>query len=249
MKSKSLSSLFVMTVLALALSLFFQNCNRGLNAQKSNRLTSGLLGDVSNPALGRSFLSARSDRYHSVSRGFIFYGKKSIAETTADKVAAQICDYPSLQNCHINSEALGRGTSTILESGLNANSNVHGIAFQFYSDGFLSKNTSAYFAVGLRGQGMMMQVESYFGINTIINNGEGNTVYPSTCSGAIFKERTIYNLEVYASRDNKIGYKVKDANGNLILQKVVQDTFDIIDKNLTESFIAHVFDIGYQQQG
>ena len=270
-KSFTTGAIFVLASTAV-LTLLFQNCNN-LSSQKNLRLPSNLLGSYSFLNSAPSFSTAKVEDYYSNSRGFIFYGKYDIAHNSADKTGAQICDYPSLSNCHVHAEGQGRGASTIMNSGLNPNSNVHLTTFQFYSDGFLTKNKDSHFALGLRGtfylgkgvdgrgailgnlwgieknqanpdcHGMMMQVESFFASNAIANKGPGNTVYPETCSGALFKERTLYNMEVYVSRSNKIGYKVKDTNGRLIMQKIIQDSYDLIDKNLTDAFIAHVFDI------
>lgn len=269
----SLSGLFI-------LGLLFQNCNSNLNAQKHLLKASSLLSG-SNLLLDRNPLNVNNvtnSKYHSTSRGFIFYGKHEVALQGFDKTGAQICDYPSLNNCHVNAEGRGRGASTIINSGLNPNSNVHAVSFQFYSDGFLTKNINSHFASGLRGtlftdkdgnsigvegrgailgnlwgipknqsnsacQGMMMQIESYFASQHLANKGPGNDVFPASCSGAIFHEKTYYNMEVYVSRDNKIGYIVKDVNGVVLTKKLISDPYDLIDKNLTGFFIAHVFDI------
>lgn len=269
--------LFIKTIFILisvtVVGVFFQNCNSSLSSQKNFKAASGLLGNFS--MLNSKYLSSatNSESFYSSGRGFIFYGKLDIAQNSADKTGAQICDYPSLTNCHTHADGLGRGASTAMRSGLDPSLNVHIATFQFYSDGFLTKNKNSHFALGIRGtyylekgvdgrgailgnlwgieknqanplcQGMMMQVESFFKINELAGKGPGNTVYPETCSGAIFQERTTYNMEIYVSRDNKIGYKVKDANGKLIIEKLIQDNYDLIDKNLTDAFIAHVFDI------
>lgn len=273
MKAKLLSKLILVFISTTVLGLFFQNCNSTLSSQKNFKVASGLLGNFSLLSSKYSTSNANLDSFYSSSRGFIFYGKYDIAQNSADKTGAQICDYPSLKNCHTHAEGRGRGASTVMRSGVDPSLNVHVATFQFYSDGFLTKNKNSHFALGIRAtyylekgvdgrgailgnlwgieknqanplcQGMMMQVESFFKINELAGKGPGNTVYPETCSGAIFQERTTYNMEVYVSRDNKIGYKVKDANGNLISEKLIQDSYDLIDRNLTDAFIAHVFDI------
>lgn len=69
--------------------------------------------------------AASSEILYSSSRSFIFYGKYDIAQNSQDKTGAQICDYPSLNNCRTHADGKGRGASAAMTSGLNPDSNVH----------------------------------------------------------------------------------------------------------------------------
>lgn len=89
----------------------------------------------------------------------------------------------------------------------------------------------------------MLQIESYSGDAGQPNSGiPANQIFSETCTDSVFKEGQWYTLEMYVSRDRKIGFKVFDSSGELLDSSIYQDAYDYVDLNLTDFFVAHVFE-------
>ena len=131
------------TVGAMAVAFLpFQNC--------------GQFSSVSQGSLagGAPLFSNQSTRPNLTSSsavsGYIFYGQYGV--NSNDPMGNKVCEYPSLQNCLTNADGASYGAMGISSSGLSSSSRLHKISFEFQSNGFLSKNPSAHFAMGLRGR-------------------------------------------------------------------------------------------------
>lgn len=89
----------------------------------------------------------------------------------------------------------------------------------------------------------ILQIETFSASNMLFRGRpEGNAVFPETCSTKIFNDGVWYTIEVYVSLDLKIGYKIKDSLGQLIVKQMIKDPTDFIDRSLNDFMIAHVFD-------
>ncbi len=149
------------TSFLLSLTLVgFQNCSKGgfevLQASSTN--ASGIAG-LDNSGAGANTDSGVGNSSGNTSLpslkvaktypGFIFSANYRASES--DLTGVTICDYPNKSNCKSDADGKSKGRSFTESSGLSANSNVHKISFDFYSNGYFANNRDAHLAIGLRG--------------------------------------------------------------------------------------------------
>lgn len=263
--------LMLLGAVAAAL-LVFQNCNTSkVAATQSEALsTPGETPVVTPPVL--TVPTAPS----AVVRGYQFTGE--FKPTAGDLSGIKICRYPSLTGCQTDADGKSKGRAFFENTPLNPGSNLHVMKFEFISNGFLGSNTSAHFAMGLRGRittdankdpiaingrGFIIghlgghpnnagnpaceirhgQIETYHGDANLADPAiPGNYVFSESCTDTIFQDGQLYKIEVYVSRDRKIGFKVFDGNNKIIHSYLKQDPTNYINPEFNQWFIGHVFD-------
>ena len=264
---------FILISIATTAVIFsFQNCN-----PKSSTFETKAIQSSSESSLGNTPLILTTPTAPgAVLKSYQFIGEYKSSST--DLSGIKICQFPSLTNCHSDADGKSKGRAFFENTPLNPSSNIHIMKFEFISNGYLSKNTSAHFAMGLRGRitldankdpisvngrGFIVGYLGGAGYNTgnaacQIRHGEietyhgdanlqdssipGNHLYPESCTDTIFEEGQLYKVEVYVSRDRKIGFKVFDANSKIIHSYLKQDPTNYIDPEFNQWFIGHVFD-------
>ncbi len=88
----------------------------------------------------------------------------------------------------------------------------------------------------------MAQIETYHG-DIYLNNpaNPANHIFQDTCSDPLFVENRWYRMELYVSRDRKIGYKIYDGSSTLLHSVLMQDPYDYISLDLNDWFMGYVF--------
>lgn len=252
--------------------LIFQNCN----TSKVASTQSDALSTATAPPVVTPPVLTVPTAPGAIVRGYQFSGEYRPAAT--DLSGIKLCRYPSLANCQTDADGKSKGRAFFENTPLNPASSLHVMKFEFISNGFLGKNTSAHFAMGLRGRvttdankdpvaingrGFIIgylgghpnnagnpacvtrhgQIETYHGdANLADSTIPGNYVFSESCTDTIFQDGQLYKIEIYVSRDRKIGFKIFDANSKIIHSYLKQDPTNHINLELNQWFIGHVFD-------
>lgn len=262
----------ILLIVGVAASLFiFQNCNSKISNSQSQSLNAPAPGAFEPPPV----LTIPTVP-GAIAKSYQFSGEYKSSAT--DLSGIKFCRYPSLTDCRTDADGKSKGRSFFENTPLNPNTNLHIMKFEFISNGYLSKNRSAHFAVGLRGRvtqdankdpiaingrGFIIgylgghpantanvacqtrhgEIETYHGDANLSDPAiPGNHLFAESCTDAVFQDGQLYKIEIYVSRDRKIGFKVFDGNSKIIHQYWKQDPTDYINLEFNQWFIGHVFD-------
>lgn len=165
LKKKFLRSvLFIMS--SFGILFLFQNCSQAFKTDPNHQLeaTDSLSSnseDESEP-ISQANPSLNSPQVAPL-KSYIF--KSEYRRNSRDLSGVKVCDYPTMLNCLSDSEGRSKGRSIVNRTPLNAASNVQIMKFEFISNSYFAKNTSAHLAIGLRGRITLDAANNPVGIN------------------------------------------------------------------------------------